>query len=131
MGNCMRHDSSMKWAGEDWGCLADGMKGDDYRDQTDVKIMKKNNKKIAEASQMDSFCSTTTATTSSSSKVGAATEVKIKITKKQLEELLGKVEYKQMSAQQVLAQLIRVSDGFETQLQRSWRPALHSIPEVN
>ena len=32
--------------------------------------------------------------------------------------------------QQVLAQLMNVSDRYETN-QRSWRPALQSIPEVN
>ncbi|KAL5735949.1 hypothetical protein ACOSQ2_030737 [Xanthoceras sorbifolium] len=57
-------------------------------------------------------------------------EVKIKITKKQLEELLGRAELKQLSVQQVLAQLMNVSDRYETH-QRSWRPALQSIPEVN
>ncbi|XP_068309795.1 uncharacterized protein [Pyrus communis] len=131
MGNCIRHESSM-WAGEDWGCLANGMNGDSYcdGDQANIKIMKRKKNQIEEASQRDSCCSTTT-TTSNSSKIRAATEVKIKITKKQWEELLGKVEFKQTSVEQVLAQLIRVSDGYETQLQRSWRPALQSIPEVN
>ncbi|KAM1745931.1 hypothetical protein ACFX11_012613 [Malus domestica] len=33
--------------------------------------------------------------------------------------------------EQVLAQLIRVSDGYETQLQRSWRHAFQSILQVN
>ncbi|XVF70668.1 hypothetical protein PTKIN_Ptkin11bG0180900 [Pterospermum kingtungense] len=57
-------------------------------------------------------------------------EVKVKITKKQLEELLGRVDVKELSVQQVLAQLINVSNQYETN-QRSWRPALQSIPEVN
>ncbi|KAK9269414.1 hypothetical protein L1049_001187 [Liquidambar formosana] len=57
-------------------------------------------------------------------------EVKIKITKKQLEELLGKVDVQGLSVQQVLAQLMSVSDRYESH-QRSWRPALKSIPEVN
>ncbi|KAJ7963825.1 DUF4228 domain protein [Quillaja saponaria] len=57
-----------------------------------------------------------------------AVEVKIKITKKQLEELLGRAQGKGLSVQQVLTRLINVSDRFETH-QRSWRPALQSIPE--
>ncbi|KAM1804687.1 hypothetical protein ACFX16_030711 [Malus domestica] len=128
MGNCIRHESFM-WAGEDWGSLANGMNGDGYcdGDQANIKIMKREKNQIEEASQRDSCCSTTT--TSNSSKIGAVTELKIKITKKQWEELLGKVEFKQTSVEQVLAQLIGVSDGYETQLQRSWRPALQSIPE--
>ncbi|KAK7320382.1 hypothetical protein VNO77_29803 [Canavalia gladiata] len=50
-------------------------------------------------------------------------EVKIKMTKKQLEELIGKVEVKELRMEQVLAQLMKHS------LQRPWRPALQSIPE--
>ncbi|KAK2981081.1 hypothetical protein RJ640_012036 [Escallonia rubra] len=57
------------------------------------------------------------------------TEVKIKITNKQLEELLGKIDVKGLPVQQVLAQLMSAGDGYEAH-QRSWRPALQSIPEV-
>ncbi|CAJ1971397.1 unnamed protein product [Sphenostylis stenocarpa] len=49
--------------------------------------------------------------------------VKIKMTKKQLEELVGKVELKELRVEQVLAQFMNHS------LQRAWRPALQSIPE--
>ncbi|KAF5814995.1 hypothetical protein HanRHA438_Chr03g0129311 [Helianthus annuus] len=56
------------------------------------------------------------------------TEVKIKISKKQLEELLGKTDVQGLTVAQVLARLMNVSDRFESN-QRSWRPALHSIPE--
>lgn len=56
---------------------------------------------------------------------GGSTEVKIKISKKQLEELLGRTDG--LTVQQVLSQLIKVSDGF----QRPWRPALQSIPEID
>ncbi|KAI3702978.1 hypothetical protein L6452_28732 [Arctium lappa] len=58
----------------------------------------------------------------------ASTEVKIKISKKQLEELLGRADVQGLTVEQVLAQLMNVSDRFDTH-QRSWRPALHSIPE--
>ncbi|KAK2977880.1 hypothetical protein RJ640_020224 [Escallonia rubra] len=57
------------------------------------------------------------------------TEVKIKITKKQLEELLGKIDVKGLPVQQVLAQLMSAGDGYKAH-QKSWRPALQSIPEV-
>lgn len=57
------------------------------------------------------------------------------MTKKQLEELMGRVELKQMTVQQVLAQLIMTvssnSDPYEADHQRPWRPVLQSIPEVN
>jgi iron uptake system EfeUOB component EfeO/EfeM len=60
----------------------------------------------------------------------ATTEVKIKITKKQLEELLSKVDMRELRVEQVLAQLMNHSNGYES-LQRSWRPALQSIPEAD
>ncbi|KAE8680217.1 LRR receptor-like serine/threonine-protein kinase GSO1-like [Hibiscus syriacus] len=66
-------------------------------------------------------------TTSSS----ATHEVKVKITRKQLVELLGRVDLKELSVQQVLAQLINVSHQYDQAYQRSWRPTLQSIPEVN
>ncbi|TKY46881.1 DUF4228 domain protein [Spatholobus suberectus] len=58
------------------------------------------------------------------------TEVKIKITKKQLEELLSKVDVRELRVEQVLSQLMNHSGGYQS-LQRPWRPALQSIPEVN
>ncbi|XP_011030782.1 PREDICTED: uncharacterized protein LOC105130129 [Populus euphratica] len=66
--------------------------------------------------------------TSSSS---TSATVKIKITKKQLKELLGKAEVKGLSVQQILSQLMNASSdhrSYEPQ-QQSWRPNLQSIPE--
>nr|GEZ76143.1 hypothetical protein [Tanacetum cinerariifolium] len=56
------------------------------------------------------------------------TEIKIKISKKQLEKLLGSADVKGLTTQQVLAKLMNVSDRVESH-QRAWRPALQSIPE--
>ncbi|KAJ1407911.1 hypothetical protein SESBI_23941 [Sesbania bispinosa] len=67
------------------------------------------------------FAATTTAKT--------VTEVKIKITKKQLEELLSKVDVRELRVEQVLSQLMNHSGGYQS-LQRPWRPALQSIPEA-
>ncbi|KAL8462676.1 hypothetical protein ACS0TY_033629 [Phlomoides rotata] len=50
-------------------------------------------------------------------------EVKIKISKKELEKLLKQVDIEGLPVQQVLAQLMKASH------QRSWRPALNTIPE--
>ncbi|KAI3496971.1 hypothetical protein L1887_39350 [Cichorium endivia] len=58
----------------------------------------------------------------------ATTEVKIKISKKQLEELLGRTKVQGLTVDQMLAQLMNVSDEFESH-QRPWRPALDSIQE--
>ncbi|KAE8713685.1 LRR receptor-like serine/threonine-protein kinase GSO1-like [Hibiscus syriacus] len=112
MGNCLRRHSSTEWAGDDWGTSTteDGAKAEE-------KGLVRNSKKIT----------STTAVTATTTH-----EVKVKITKKQLEELLGRVDMNELSVQQVLAQLINVSNQYDIQAnQRSWRPKLQSIPEVN
>ncbi|MCE5165706.1 hypothetical protein HAX54_011789 [Datura stramonium] len=58
-------------------------------------------------------------------------EVKIKITKKQLSELIGKADIHNISVHQLLKQLMDASEGCDELHHRSWRPALQSIPEVN
>ncbi|WOG85322.1 hypothetical protein DCAR_0104510 [Daucus carota subsp. sativus] len=69
-------------------------------------------------------------------------EVKIKITKEKLEELLGTADVHGMSVDQVVARLLSASadhhyydpDGdldLDSHHHRSWRPALQTIPEVN
>ncbi|CAN1799826.1 hypothetical protein LINPERHAP1_LOCUS22264 [Linum perenne] len=128
MGNCLRRESPMQWGGEDWSFSP--VPNDFYivsnarqlrqtpgfhqvlDEQGDENILLGGEKKGKLIN------STTT----------EAVEVKIKITKKQLEEMLGKVDVKQLSVQQVVAHLITVSDKFEAQ-HRSWRPNLQSIPE--
>ncbi|KAI8557598.1 hypothetical protein RHMOL_Rhmol04G0022200 [Rhododendron molle] len=109
----------MQWAGEDWDSPAAPeplLSGED----TLLRNADKNNK--ADVSSSPPSAPATPAT--------KATEVKIKITKKQLEELLGKVEVQGLSVHQLLDQLMSASDRFVAQ-QRSWRPALQSIPEIN
>lgn len=112
----------MQWAGEDWSSPAAPehlLSGED----TLLRNADKNNK--ADVSSSSSSPPSTTATPATKT-----TEVKIKITKKQLEELLGKVEVQGLSVHQLLDQLMSASDRFVAQ-QRSWRPALQSIPEIN
>ncbi|XVF70675.1 hypothetical protein PTKIN_Ptkin11bG0181600 [Pterospermum kingtungense] len=132
MGNCLKHQSSTQWAGDDWGPLAVTDNDDDDRffagettgDTWEYKsMMKIEEKGLLGNHQNLGFTPSSAATTTGH-------EVKVKITKKQLEELLGRVDVKELSVQQVLAQLINVSNHYETN-QRSWRPALQSIPEVN
>ncbi|CAK9321833.1 unnamed protein product [Citrullus colocynthis] len=69
---------------------------------------------------------------SSVAAAGTTTEVKIKITKRELEILLGNykvVEVKEeLPTAQFLSRLIDVDDALEMQPQ-SWRPSLQSIPE--
>ena len=62
-----------------------------------------------------------------------STELKIKITKKQLEKMLDKVDLVHqdgLSVQQVLVQLMKVGAQFETHQRSGWRPRLLTIPEV-
>ncbi|TXG67801.1 hypothetical protein EZV62_009076 [Acer yangbiense] len=143
MGNCLHHASSssssspMQWSGDDWGSsvISDhdrdyfhkGMKMEEHEEAEEGCL-------LGDISDCDNNVKSGDGggdfRVSSSTKTTRTTEVKIKITKKQLEELLGRAELKQLSVQQVLAQLMNVSDRYETN-QRSWRPALQSIPEVN
>uniref|UniRef100_A0A7N0RF77 Uncharacterized protein n=1 Tax=Kalanchoe fedtschenkoi TaxID=63787 RepID=A0A7N0RF77_KALFE len=70
------------------------------------------------------------------------TEVKIKMTKKQLNELFAKVEQQGVPVEQALAQMLETGVGYEggdeggvgeseMRRQQSWRPKLQSIPEVD
>ena len=129
--------SSVNWGGEDWGSLAN--------DERDHKHTRKTNKKVEEEEEEEGLLGGGDFGSYDSSKAkvpvlpgGATSEVKIKMTKKQLEELMGRVELKQMTVQQVLAQLIisvstsTTTAPYEaTDHHRPWRPVLQSIPEVN
>ncbi|XP_058759580.1 uncharacterized protein LOC131632877 [Vicia villosa] len=101
MGNCLKGQSSTKYATDDeveWDYPAS--KGDYVAEKIGVPGAK------------------------------TMTEVKIKITKKQLEELLRKVDVRELKVDQVLAQLVSHSNGYKS-FERSWRPALQSIPEMD
>ncbi|KAG4920854.1 hypothetical protein AAZX31_18G094000 [Glycine max] len=101
MGNCLKHQSS-----------TNKYDGSDH-DSDDWDFL---------AGEEGSFAAT---------KAKTVTEVKIKITKKQLEELLSKVDVRELRVEQVLSQLMNHSSGGFQSLQRPWRPALQSIPEAN
>ncbi|KAJ9182664.1 hypothetical protein P3X46_006633 [Hevea brasiliensis] len=122
MGNCLRRESSMQWGGEDWGSPVP-----DRFYSTNTRHGSSRHDKVMYVEEEELHGDDKRLLTSSTS---SSTEVKIKITKKQLEELLGRVDMKELSVKQVLAQLmIEVgSDRCESH-QRSWRPNLQSIPE--
>ena len=105
MGNCLRHESQADWAGEDWSPAM--MTNDDEKSE---ELQFTNNKK---------------------GEINKVKEIKIKITKKQLEKLLGKMDLQQngFSTEEVLGQLFKVSVHCETH-HRAWKPRLHSIPEI-
>lgn len=112
----------MTWAGEDWGSSPS-------EKLYPSSHIPKGHGMAQEEDEKDRGFSSYSATSGGGGGGGGSKEVKIKITKKQLEELLGRADVKDMSLQQVLEQLIRVSDGLDRTHHRSWRPALQSIPE--
>ncbi|KAK9072274.1 hypothetical protein SSX86_008707 [Deinandra increscens subsp. villosa] len=120
MGNCVRKDSGNHWGGDYWGSPESSpenslLSGENRRDSG------KRNVAGEEESSGDR--------NSSSDGGRATTEVKIKITKKQLEELLGMKEMQGLTVEQVLTRLINGGDGGFDFHQRSWSPVLYSIPE--
>ncbi|KAK4439799.1 hypothetical protein Salat_0314800 [Sesamum alatum] len=115
MGNCIRKGSVEEWGGEDWGSFGSGDKNRNRGDLYGESSMEYSVQKKSLLGENGGV-------------LAAGTEVKIKISKKELERLVKKADAEGMSVQQVLAQLMDVGDRFEAH-QRSWRPALQSIPE--
>lgn len=114
MGNCIRKESSLQWGGEDWASFDDkncrsraSLKRDNYSEE---------NVNLLGESRGGGVLSSASPT---------GTEVRVKISKKQLEELLKKAD---VSVDDLLAHLINGGDGFAAH-QPPWRPALQSIPE--
>ncbi|KAK1325113.1 hypothetical protein QJS10_CPA01g00900 [Acorus calamus] len=106
MGNCVDRHRSTMWADEE----------DDDDEGVD-----------GTAVEQESLLGTTTETTT-------ATELKIKITKRQLEEMLRRVEAQGVPLQNVIAQLLSsMKEGYGGVVGGgeggNWRPALQSIPE--
>ena len=58
-------------------------------------------------------------------------KVKITISKKELEQLVQKVDMQGMTLEQVLTRMVKGEDVYELEQHRSWKPVLQSIPEVN
>ncbi|KAK1435629.1 hypothetical protein QVD17_01395 [Tagetes erecta] len=116
MGNCVRKDSGNQWGGDYWGSP-----------ESSPERFLLSGEPCKESGKREVAGDENSGDRSSSS--GGKTEVKIKITKKQLEELLGMKEMQGMTIEQVLTRLINGGDGVFDFNQRSWRPDLHSIPE--
>lgn len=106
MGNCIRKDSSTQWGGENWGSET---LFSDRRTETQSMNIEEENSLLKDSSDLRK-------------------EVKIKITKKQLGQMLIKADIQGLSVHQILAQLMNVGDRFESH-HLSWTPALQSIPE--
>ncbi|KVH99142.1 uncharacterized protein LOC112514762 [Cynara cardunculus var. scolymus] len=120
MGNCVRKDSDVQWGGDDWGSPSSSPEHSLLYSEGGRKTEER--EVVGEKDSDHRF-------SSSDGKRPPTTEVKIKITKKQLEELLGMKEMQGLTLQQVLNLLMNGGDGGFESNQRSWRPALQSIPE--
>ncbi|CAK9175503.1 unnamed protein product [Ilex paraguariensis] len=100
--NKMRKESPMQWAGEDWGSPATQTLFSDDTSDLDLdngKRMKLEEERLLE-NKKEGF---------SSSSTTAATEVKIKISKKQLDKLLGSSDVRRLSGEQLIAQLMSMN----------------------
>lgn len=119
MGNCIRREKST-WADDEtsWS-LQSSLMGGDYGDD-EISIMEKEKGKL--------FGGKTDAINTR--------EVKITISKKELEQLVQRVDMQGLILEQLLlARMVKggggVGDMFEFEQPRSWKPVLQSIPEVN
>ncbi|KAG4956246.1 hypothetical protein AAZX31_15G103000 [Glycine max] len=128
MGNCCAsatESSSMDWGGDDWGSLSSSKK------RRKNKVFDEVHGESLGNVEKEKLLGALRASSDANGKV------KIKISKKELEKLLGsekEINNKQLgeghaSAEQVLARLIHARD--HDVHHRPWRPVLQSIPEVN
>ncbi|KAL2341277.1 hypothetical protein Fmac_009217 [Flemingia macrophylla] len=128
MGNCCATESAMDWGGDDWGSLTSKQSKRRKR-MSSRKVFDEVHGENFGHVEKEKLLGVLRASSDANGKV------KIKISKKELAELLGgNKEKKQLgeghaSAEQVLARLIHVRDHDHAQ-HRPWRPVLQSIPEI-
>ncbi|XP_059284886.1 uncharacterized protein LOC132038194 [Lycium ferocissimum] len=110
---------------DEWACVA-------------PKNLVADKEKLFSSSSSSSSSLSPPSSSSSSSTMINYREVKIRITKKELEKILaGKIDnMEKVTMEQLLSGFLNSSnnsfDSFENiQRQRSWRPRLQSIPEAN
>ncbi|WVY93147.1 hypothetical protein V8G54_032235 [Vigna mungo] len=132
MGNCCATETSMNWGGDDWGSLSSKR-----RSMSSGKVFDEVHETSLEKVEKEKLLGALRAYSDANGKV------KIKISKKELAQLLGGKESDKhlgeeghvASAEQVLARLIHARDHSSNEYHdvhhRPWRPVLQSIPEVN
>ncbi|KAG6584086.1 hypothetical protein SDJN02_18650, partial [Cucurbita argyrosperma subsp. argyrosperma] len=114
MGNCCRSQSStMIFAGDDWGSFSSkhgrGRGGNASTSSGDPEKYRLLGEK------QTSSC--------------PQPQVKIKMTKRELEDLVKNLEIEGLSLEQVIGRMTNDEDEFQGEHHRSWRPSLQSIPE--
>ncbi|XP_027338222.1 uncharacterized protein LOC113852180 [Abrus precatorius] len=132
MGNCCKTVSSMDWGGDDWGSLSSK-----HKRKISSKVFDEVDGLSLGNVEKERLSGALKASTDANGKV------KIKISKKELVELLGGREIEEVgaghgsSAEQVLVRLMKARDYVNNEhhvhdgYHRTWRPVLRSIPEVN
>ncbi|KAK7363736.1 hypothetical protein VNO77_05890 [Canavalia gladiata] len=135
MGNCCKPASPMEWGGDDWSSLTS--KNTSTRKTSSSKVFDESHGQGLSLGnvQKEKLLGALRA----SSPRHANGKVKIKISKKELIELLGGIEKQQQakkhvgrraSAEQVLFRLMNARDH-DAHNHTLWRPVLDSIPEVD
>ncbi|PIA57921.1 hypothetical protein AQUCO_00500086v1 [Aquilegia coerulea] len=114
MGNCIRHESSTVWAGEDWSSVI-----------SKKPVRKDKNKMKNNLGSQKYHLQQGHAKNARSS-----TEMKIRITKRELEDLLKEVDLEGISLEHALTRYMKVGDKCHTQ-DPSSQSALQSISEVD
>ncbi|KAL8098621.1 hypothetical protein AgCh_031402 [Apium graveolens] len=126
MGNCIKKQSSMEWGGDDWS--------DDYSpSDSPQKKMNQNKHHDYDTNKQGKSGSLPTTDDFTDNLKEAPKQVKLKITRKQLQQVLEltKTNAQGVSVQQVLAHLINVGiNDLQSNQTRSWRPDLPTITEV-
>ncbi|EOA31746.1 hypothetical protein CARUB_v10014962mg [Capsella rubella] len=112
MGNCLRHESEMHWAGEDWDEFIEDSSKSTSRVEAHDKVIVTRDCKSSSDHEM----------------------IKIRLTKNQLQDLLNKVNVHDLTFhQQPFSSCPSLIDrgGYEEGNQQGlWRPVLQSIPEA-
>ncbi|XP_061345470.1 uncharacterized protein LOC133291262 [Gastrolobium bilobum] len=133
MGNCCKPASSMEWHGEDWSSLTSNKT---TRKTSSSKVFDETHGLSLENVKKEKLLGALRASSDANGKV------KIKISKKDLADLLGVIEKQHQikkqvgraSVEQVLFRLKNARDlanRHHDAHQRPWNPVLESIPEVN
>lgn len=107
MGNCLTHESEMHWAGEDWDEFITEDPHSSKTSREAQKVIVTRDCKSSDPSH----------------------EIKIRLTKTQLQDLLNKVNVHDLTFQKQAFSYPSLNE--EGNQQRLWRPVLQSIPEVN
>ncbi|WCJ32918.1 hypothetical protein M5689_014313 [Euphorbia peplus] len=115
MGNCLHHDASVQWGSDD--CRSSSPESMNTSSHHDYYGEKEDKKGLL----LHQECLKSSSNTNK--------EVKIKISKKQLVELLGKVDMNELSIEQVLTHLMNITDSVVSYHNRPWKSNLQTIPE--